>query len=59
MRFDKPAVPAFLLHFYDHLYGPVFGTLYQGPEGEREQDPRQRGFPSNSTSRYNLIWRSR
>lgn len=28
--------------FYGHLYGPVFGTLNQGPEGESKQDPRQR-----------------
>lgn len=32
--------------FYDHLYGPVFGTLYQGPEGESKQDPRQRASPA-------------
>lgn len=59
MRFDKPAVPAFLLCFYGHLYSPMFATLYQEPEGESEQDPRQRVFPSNPTSRYHLIWRSR
>jgi hypothetical protein len=46
MHFDKPAAPAFLLHFYDQLYGPVFGTLYQRPEGESEQDPRQKVFPA-------------
>lgn len=31
--------------FYGDLYGPVFGTRYQGPEGESEQDPRQKSFP--------------
>lgn len=33
MSFDKPAAPAFLPRFYGQLYSPVFGTLYQGPEG--------------------------
>lgn len=59
MLFDKPAAPVFLLRFYGHLYSPVFGTLYQEPEGEGEQDPRQRAFPGDSMSRYHLIWRSR
>lgn len=59
MSFDNPAVAAFILCFYGRLYSPVFATLYQEPEGESEQDPRQRAFPSNSTSRYHLIWRSR
>ena len=31
--------------FYGYLYGPVFGTRYQGPEGESKQDPRQKSFP--------------
>lgn len=32
--------------FYGHLYGPVFGTLNQGPEGASKQDPRQRASPA-------------
>lgn len=46
MRFDKPAVPAFLLCFYGHLYSPMFATLYQEPEGDSEQDPRQEPSPA-------------
>lgn len=45
MRFDKPAATAFLARFYGRLYNPVFGTLYQGPEGGSGQDPRQEAFP--------------
>lgn len=44
--------------FYGHLYGPVFGTLNQGPEGERAGS-KAKSLAGNSTSRYHLIWRSR
>lgn len=42
--------------FYGQLYSPMFGTLYQGPEGGSKQDPRQESFPNNFSSRDYLIW---
>lgn len=45
MSFDKPAAPAFLPRFYGQLYSPVFGTLYQGPEGGERARSQTRSLP--------------